>query len=106
MLTVWLFFIWIIWKEDSETPPGLVFDAISRLSLNREDVLLDIGSGIGNVLLQVSAQVGCRVYGIEIDSELHKIAAQLKDHYITLMKEKNKPFGDIQLLLVCQTVTN
>eukprot|EP01129_Flabellula_baltica_P014558 TRINITY_DN699_c0_g1_i4.p1 TRINITY_DN699_c0_g1~~TRINITY_DN699_c0_g1_i4.p1 ORF type:complete len:541 (-),score=96.87 TRINITY_DN699_c0_g1_i4:30-1652(-) len=82
----------------SETPPILVNHVISQLRLNREDVLLDIGSGIGNVLIQVSAQVGCRSFGIEIREDLHHIANHMKENYITIMKENRLPFGDIQLL--------
>ena len=42
---------------------------------------MDLGCGIGNVVLQVAAQTGCEAYGIEINETPCKIAKrQLKEY--------------------------
>ncbi|KAJ3393556.1 Nucleosomal histone H3-Lys79 methylase [Entophlyctis sp. JEL0112] len=44
----------------------LVTELINRTHLARQHVFLDMGSGTGNVVLQVAAQAQCTAYGIEI----------------------------------------
>ncbi|KAG9310322.1 S-adenosyl-L-methionine-dependent methyltransferase [Chiua virens] len=49
-----------------ELMPSFTSDIISATGLNSESLLMDLGSGVGNVLLQASLQTGCRSYGIEL----------------------------------------
>ncbi|KAJ2782382.1 Nucleosomal histone H3-Lys79 methylase [Coemansia javaensis] len=49
-----------------EILPTLVGEFIGRTGIGRESTFVDLGCGIGNVVLQVAAQTGCAAYGIEI----------------------------------------
>lgn len=49
-----------------ELMPSFTSDIIIATGLNASSLLMDLGSGVGNVLLQASLQTGCRSYGIEL----------------------------------------
>ncbi|KAJ1819059.1 Nucleosomal histone H3-Lys79 methylase [Coemansia sp. RSA 2598] len=49
-----------------EILPTLVSEFISRTGISAASTFVDLGCGIGNVVLQVAAQTGCRASGIEI----------------------------------------
>ncbi|KAH0838739.1 S-adenosyl-L-methionine-dependent methyltransferase [Lanmaoa asiatica] len=49
-----------------ELMPSFTSDIITATGLNSSSLLMDLGSGVGNVLLQASLQTGCRSYGIEL----------------------------------------
>ena len=49
-----------------ETSNDLVDQMLKKVALKETDVFIDLGSGVGNVVLQVAATVRCkRCYGIE-----------------------------------------
>jgi [histone H3]-lysine79 N-trimethyltransferase len=54
---------------------------IQRMRLMKNQTFLDIGSGIGQVVLQVAATVGCKAIGIEISTLRHKAAKSLVEHF-------------------------
>jgi H3 lysine-79-specific histone-lysine N-methyltransferase len=47
---------------------------------------MDLGCGIGNVVLQVAAQTGCEAYGIEIMETPCKFAKRQLKEYAARMK--------------------
>ena len=49
-----------------ELMPSLVSDIIRHTGLHKDSLFLDLGCGVGNVVLQASLQTGCRSFGIEI----------------------------------------
>ncbi|KAH7884000.1 S-adenosyl-L-methionine-dependent methyltransferase [Phlebopus sp. FC_14] len=49
-----------------ELMPSFTSDIISATGLTSSSLLMDLGSGVGNVLVQASLQAGCRSYGIEL----------------------------------------
>lgn len=49
-----------------ELMPSFTSDIIAATGLNASSLLMDLGSGVGNVLLQASLQTGCQSYGIEL----------------------------------------
>ncbi|KIJ60087.1 hypothetical protein HYDPIDRAFT_50523, partial [Hydnomerulius pinastri MD-312] len=49
-----------------ELMPSFTSDIIAATRLTSSSLLVDLGSGVGNVLLQASLQTGCRSYGIEL----------------------------------------
>lgn len=55
-----------------------MFGAMQRVaeiaSLKRSDVFLDIGSGVGNAVMQIACTVGCESWGIEIMHSRHIVA--------------------------------
>ena len=48
-----------------ELMPLLIEEIISTTGLNEKSLFLDLGSGVGNVVLQASLQTGCRSFGVE-----------------------------------------
>ncbi|EIW86257.1 DOT1-domain-containing protein, partial [Coniophora puteana RWD-64-598 SS2] len=48
-----------------ELMPSFTTDIIRETRLRPSSLFLDLGSGVGNVVLQAALQVGCRAYGIE-----------------------------------------
>lgn len=59
-----------------ELMPSFVAEIIHVTELHRGSVFLDLGSGVGNVVLQVSVQVGCCSFGIELREDLAGIATK------------------------------
>jgi len=49
-----------------ELMPSLVSDIIRHTGLGEDSLFLDLGCGVGNVVLQASLQTGCRSFGVEI----------------------------------------
>ncbi|PIA16332.1 DOT1-domain-containing protein [Coemansia reversa NRRL 1564] len=49
-----------------EILPTLISEFIERSGISHESVFIDLGCGIGNVVLQVAAQTGCSATGVEI----------------------------------------
>ncbi|WFD33894.1 [histone H3]-lysine(4) N-trimethyltransferase [Malassezia cuniculi] len=49
-----------------EMLPPFLSEISREMSLGPESVFVDLGSGIGNLLLQVSMQTGCDAYGCEV----------------------------------------
>jgi hypothetical protein len=49
-----------------ETGYGIINDLLKELNVTDTHIFVDLGSGIGNVVLQVSAQTRCKAYGIEL----------------------------------------
>lgn len=62
------------------------------LNIKEGDVFYDIGSGIGNVVLQVGGQTGCEAHGIEIRPELHDYAEKMKSRYTKEVNNGNVVF--------------
>lgn len=48
-----------------ELTPQFVSNIVSLTGLHSECLFLDLGSGVGNVVLQAALQTGCSAYGIE-----------------------------------------
>ena len=72
-----------------ELTPVFVDQIRRELKLTEDDLFYDIGSGIGNVVLQLAAQVGCEAYGIEIRPELGEIARNMHDGLLKYMEKQN-----------------
>ncbi len=52
------------------TPSALVSEILDRVNVTQDDVLLDIGSGDGRVLVEAARHFGCRGVGVEQSGEL------------------------------------
>lgn len=57
-----------------ELMPPFVSDIIHATGLREGMLFLDLGAGVGNVVLQAALETGCRAYGVEIMPEPAKIA--------------------------------
>lgn len=69
-----------------EVNPILVKEFITKTRIHSRSVFMDLGCGIGNVVLQVAAQTGCEAYGIEINETPCKIAKRQLKEYAARMK--------------------
>ena len=49
-----------------ETRHPIIHDIIRRIPIRSTDVFLDLGSGIGNVVLQIASETRCKAYGVEL----------------------------------------
>ena len=65
----------------------LIQEMIRFAGVTREDKFVDIGSGLGTVVLQMAAVTGCKATGIELESSRFTISSMLSEELITLMKE-------------------
>jgi [histone H3]-lysine79 N-trimethyltransferase len=57
----------------------LISDIIHECNVTESTKLVDLGSGVGNVVLQASLQAGCQSYGIEIRTKLHELALKQRE---------------------------
>jgi H3 lysine-79-specific histone-lysine N-methyltransferase len=60
-----------------EAKPNLIKDIIQRLKITQKDSFVDLGSGIGNVVMQASMDTGCRAVGIEKEMGRYQAAVRL-----------------------------
>jgi SAM-dependent methyltransferase len=62
------------------TPPGLIRLALRAVPLSADDVVLDLGSGLGRVVFAVAQRCAVRaVIGVEANPELHRTAVRNAD---------------------------
>nr|CAG8458820.1 2221_t:CDS:2 [Entrophospora candida] len=52
-------------KHYKELQPQLINDMIKKTCIKKDSLFIDLGCGVGNVVLQVAAQTGCTSIGIE-----------------------------------------
>ncbi|KAF2078568.1 hypothetical protein CYY_000191 [Polysphondylium violaceum] len=71
-----------------EVMPKLVNQWIMLGLIKPTDIFCDIGCGIGNILFQVAAMVGCRVIGVELRPDLFAISQRMLAKYKRISKWK------------------
>jgi len=74
--------------------PAFIIQAIEDLNIKPNDSFFDIGSGIGTVVFQVAATVGCKSQGVEVMLGRHQIAEKILAGLLT----KGIPLADVTLL--------
>lgn len=57
-----------------ELKPAFLSQIFEETNLNGGRVLLDLGSGVGNAVLQAALERGAESWGIELSNDFHKIA--------------------------------
>ena len=72
-------------------------EIIKNAEIKKEHVFLDLGSGIGNVVLQVAAECLCECYGIEIMENPAQLAKKQRNEFLARMQYYQKPCGRIFL---------
>lgn len=65
-----------------ELLPTLVDDIISATNITSESLFLDLGSGVGHVVMQASLRTGCCSYGIEKASNPSNLAEKSKSQLL------------------------
>jgi H3 lysine-79-specific histone-lysine N-methyltransferase len=66
--------------------------------MNENDIFLDLGSGVGQIVLQVAAEVGCKSYGIEKAEIPIRYAEEMDRQFIKWMDFYGKSYGEYELL--------
>jgi hypothetical protein len=80
-----------------EIKPMFVREIIKAAGLKETDCFLDMGSGTGNVVLQVAAECLCESYGIEIMENPASLAKKQRNEFVVRMRYYGKPVGRIYL---------
>ncbi|KAF2790052.1 S-adenosyl-L-methionine-dependent methyltransferase, partial [Melanomma pulvis-pyrius CBS 109.77] len=62
-----------------EVTPAFVEALLRDFSIGKTSSVVDLGSGVGNVVLQAYLATGCRALGCEIDGARHAAASQFRD---------------------------
>jgi H3 lysine-79-specific histone-lysine N-methyltransferase len=57
-----------------ELEANFISDIVHHCGVTPSSRFVDLGSGVGNVVLQLSLQAGCETYGIELRPKLHSLA--------------------------------
>jgi precorrin-6B methylase 2 len=52
------------------TPDYVIAEILAKARVGKDDVLYDLGSGDGRIVIEAARQTGCRAVGIEIDADL------------------------------------
>ena len=81
-----------------ETSPDLIDSILKVIDLTEDQTFLDLGSGVGNVVLHVSALASCKhVYGIEYEETPAAYACTMADEFRFWMNWYGKRYSDFQL---------
>lgn len=80
-----------VWSNEvyGELLPNLLQDIFSVTGLGPDSLFMDLGSGVGNVVLQASMTTGCTSYGIEIG----KMPAELARAQLEQVKKRCRMWG-------------
>jgi H3 lysine-79-specific histone-lysine N-methyltransferase len=82
-----------------ETSFEFISQMINEIGLTSEDVFVDLGSGVGQVVLQVAAATDCRrCIGIEKADVPSTYASTMDKRYKFWMRWFGKRHGDYQLI--------
>ena len=80
-----------------ELMPSLVSEMIRHTGLREDSLFLDLGCGVGNVVLQASLQTGCKSFGIEIMPAPAGIARDQLEQLKIRARMWGVKMGDVEL---------
>ncbi|KAF7335840.1 Histone-lysine N-methyltransferase, H3 lysine-79 specific [Mycena sanguinolenta] len=80
-----------------ELMPSFVYEILTLTGLTEDSLFLDLGSGVGNVVVQASLQTGCRSYGIELKPEPAGIAQRMVTNFQARCQMWGVKVGEIEL---------
>jgi len=78
---------------------SLIQAVIAETEIKETDRFIDIGSGIGQVVMQIACTVGCPALGIEFVNGRHACAMQLQEYYLEFLSKAGALAGDCRLIL-------
>nr|XP_026494778.1 histone-lysine N-methyltransferase, H3 lysine-79 specific isoform X4 [Vanessa tameamea] len=82
-----------------ETSYELVCQMIDQIDITAEDVFVDLGSGVGQVVLQMAAATPCRIcFGVEKAEVPSKYAESMDLHFRMWMRWYGKKYGEYKLI--------
>ena len=71
---------------------------LKLIELNEDQTFIDLGSGVGNVVLHVAALANCKhVYGIEHEETPSMYARAMGDEFRSWMRWYGKRYSDFEL---------
>ncbi len=92
------FFFLLILKVYGETSPDLIDSVLKVINLTEDQTFIDLGSGVGNVVLHVAALANCKhVYGIEYEETPATYARAMADEFRSWMRWYGKQYSEFQL---------
>ncbi|KAI0638790.1 S-adenosyl-L-methionine-dependent methyltransferase [Trametes polyzona] len=80
-----------------ELMPTFVSDIVRATGLREGMLFLDLGAGVGNVVLQAALETGCRAYGVEIMPEPAKIARSQLEQFRMRCAMWGVRMGEVEL---------
>lgn len=81
-----------------ETSFDLINDMLKHVKLSENDVFVDLGSGVGNVVLQVAMSINCKLcFGIELAECPANYAISMEREFYSYMNWFGKPYSKICL---------
>ncbi|KAI0770956.1 S-adenosyl-L-methionine-dependent methyltransferase [Trametes elegans] len=80
-----------------ELMPPFVSDIVRATRLREGMLFLDLGAGVGNVVLQAALETGCRAYGIEIKEEPARIGQSQLAQFRTRCRMWGLRMGEAEL---------
>ncbi|GAU98496.1 hypothetical protein RvY_09634 [Ramazzottius varieornatus] len=89
------------WSSETygETTFEFANEVIGKLNIGEDDVFLDLGSGVGKVVLQAAAMCCCKkAYGIEIVNTRGGFAKGMGKEFRSVMNWMGKKHGDFKLI--------
>lgn len=81
-----------------EINPILTNELLQRCKVDSNGVFLDLGCGIGNVVIQAGAQTGCEAYGVEIMSEPARLGQAQVTEFIARSRCYKLDHGPIEVI--------
>jgi H3 lysine-79-specific histone-lysine N-methyltransferase len=77
--------------------PSLSSEIIRAVGLKKDSLFMDLGSGVGNVVLQASLETGCTSYGIEVMPAPAEIARSQLEQLKIRCKMWGVSMGEVEL---------
>src|SRR5262249_31551588 len=80
-----------------ELMPPFVSDIVLSTGLGKDSLLIDLGSGVGNVVMQASLQSGCRRFGIVVMPAPAKVAREQLEQFKIRCNMWGVSMGEVEL---------
>jgi H3 lysine-79-specific histone-lysine N-methyltransferase len=80
-----------------ELMPSFIADIVTTTGLDQNSLFIDLGSGVGNVVMQASLQSGCKSFGIELKPAPAKVAREQLEQFKIRCKMWGIALGDVEL---------
>ena len=81
-----------------ELLPKFLSQLFKEAGMSSADVFVDLGSGVGNCVLQAALEIGCESWGCEIMTKASQLADLQKAEFCHRMRQWNFNFGAINLV--------
>jgi H3 lysine-79-specific histone-lysine N-methyltransferase len=81
-----------------ELLPRFCSEIFQKTALNHEQIFIDLGSGVGNVVLQAALEIGCESWGIEMMPNPCELAALQAKEFPARSRLWGLSVGDVHLL--------